>query len=131
MAVLGLAVAAGGCAAPEATFLTPSGTAPTGVERGKRVFLSREQGHCVLCHSVPGVAEAGNVGPALAGVGSRLTADEIRYRIEDITRINPQAVMPAFRRIDGLQRVVPVHADRPILSAPQLEDLVDYLASLK
>ena len=62
----------------------PSGTAPTGVERGKRAFVSREQGHCVLCHSVPGVAVAGNVGPALAGVGSRLTADEIRYRIEEM-----------------------------------------------
>jgi sulfur-oxidizing protein SoxX len=105
-------------------------TPAVGVEKGRRVFVSREQGHCVLCHTVPGVAEAGNVGPPLAGVGSRLTADEIRVRIEDITRVKPDAVMPAFRKIDGV-RVAAAHADRPLLTAPQVEDLVAYLVTLK
>jgi len=120
---VGLAAAIGGCAVqPE----TPA----VGVDKGFRVFVSREQGHCVICHSVPGVQEAGNVGPPLAGVGSRLTADQIRQRIEDITRTHPNAVMPAFRKIDQ-ERVAPAYANRPILTAPQLEDLVAYLVTLK
>ena len=119
----GLAMVMVGCAVqPE----TPA----VGVEKGRRVFVSREQGHCVLCHTAPGITEAGNVGPPLAGVGSRLTADEIRVRIEDITRVKPDAVMPAFRKIDGV-RVAAAHADRPLLTAPQVEDLVAYLVSLK
>jgi cytochrome c2 len=47
---------------------------PGDAGRGREVFVSREGGHCVLCHSAPGVAVAGNVGPPLAGVGARLTA---------------------------------------------------------
>src|ERR1041385_6233181 len=75
--------------------------------RGREIFVSREGGHCVLCHSAPGVAVACNVGPPLAGVGSRLTAGQIRLRIADITRVNPEAVMPTFHRIEGMQRVAP------------------------
>jgi sulfur-oxidizing protein SoxX len=123
LALAAAVVAAGGCAVrPE----TPA----VSLEKGQRVFASRDQGHCVLCHAAPGIEVAGNVGPSLAGVGSRLTADQIRERIEDITKIKPDAVMPAFRKIDG-QRVAAPYTDRPILTAPQLEDLVAYLASLK
>ncbi len=107
------------------------GPGTTDVERGRQVFVSRDQGHCVICHSVPGVAEAGNVGPPLAGIGSRLTASEIRYRVEDITRVSPNAVMPAFGRVEGLQRVAPSHAAKPIMSAAQLDDVAAYLASLR
>lgn len=121
---MAMAVAVAGCAAPAGE------KPPVGVEKGERVFMSRDLGHCVLCHHVPGAKEYGNVGPSLAGVGSRLTPDQIRERIEDITRFNPQAVMPAFRKIDG-ERVAAQYADRPILTAPQVEDLVSYLSSLK
>ncbi len=107
--------------------LGPAGDAA----RGREVFVSREGGHCVLCHRVPGVAVAGDVGPALDGVGARLTAGEIRYRIADITRVNPQAVMPAFHRTEGLSRVAPAYAGRPVLDARQVEDLVAYLGSLR
>jgi len=120
---VGLAAGMVGCAVqPE----TPA----VGVDKGRRVFISRDQGHCVLCHSVPGVTEAGNFGPPLAGVGSRLTPDQIRVRIEDITRVNPDAVMPAFRKIDG-NRVAAAYDGRSLLTAPQVEDLVAYLATLK
>lgn len=105
-------------------------TPPVSADKGFRTFVSRDQGHCVLCHSVPGAETAGNIGPSLAGVGSRLTPDEIRARIEDITRFNPDAVMPAFRKIDQ-ERVAAQYANRPLLTAPQLEDLVAYLATLK
>ena len=99
--------------------------------RGREVFVSREGGHCVLCHAVPGVPLTGNVGPALQGVGSRLTAAQIRLRIADISKVNPEAVMPSFHRTTGLTRVAPTLAGQPVLSAQQVEDLVAYLGTLK
>lgn len=105
--------------------------APGDAARGREVFVAREGGHCVLCHRVPGVAVAGDVGPALDGVGARLSPGEIRYRIVDITRVNPQAVMPAFHRTEGLARVAPAYAGRPVLDAAQVEDLVAFLGSLR
>lgn len=85
----------------------------------------------MLCHSVPGVATAGNVGPALQGVGSRLDAAQIRLRIADITRVNPEAVMPTFHRTEGMVRVAPQYAGKPTLSGQQVEDLVAFLGTLK
>jgi len=99
--------------------------------RGREIFISRDAGHCVLCHSAPGVSVAGNVGPPLAGVGSRLTAGQIRLRIADITRVNPEAVMPTFHRVEGMQRVAPNYSGRPALDAQQVEDLVAWLGTLK
>ena len=99
--------------------------------RGREVFVSREGGHCVLCHAAPGVALAGNVGPSLAGVGSRLSPAQLRLRIADITRVNPDAAMPAFHRTAGLHRVAPAYAGKPALSAQQVEDLVAWLGTLR
>ena len=101
------------------------------VERGRQVFVEREQGHCVRCHAAPGVAEAGNLGPPLAGVGLRLTPAEIRVRVADITQVNPDAAMPAFRKFEGLNRVAPAYANKTLLTESQLDDVVAYLASLK
>ena len=99
--------------------------------RGREVFVSREGGHCVLCHSVPGVSIAGNVGPPLAGVGARLSPGQLRLRIADITRVNPDAVMPAFHRTEGLTRVAPGYAGKPALTGQQVEDLVAWLGTLR
>lgn len=99
--------------------------------RGREVFVSREGGHCVLCHAAPGVALAGNVGPSLGGVGSRLSGGQLRLRIADITRANPDAAMPAFHRTAGLNRVAPAYAGKPALSAQQVEDLVAWLGTLR
>jgi sulfur-oxidizing protein SoxX len=74
---------------------------------------------------------AGNVGPALDGIGARLSPGEIRYRVADITRVNPEAVMPAFHRTEGLSRVAPAYSGKPVLDAQQVEDLVAYLGSLR
>ncbi len=106
--------------------------APSGdVARGREVFVSREGGHCVLCHAVPGVAIAGDVGPPLAGVGSRFTRAQIRMRVADISRVNPAAAMPAFHRTEGLTRVAPEYRGRPVLSGQQVEDVVAWLSTLK
>ena len=107
--------------------LAPAGDAV----RGREVFVAREAGHCVLCHRAPGVAPAGNVGPPLAGIGSRLGAAEIRARIADITRTYPDSVMPTFHRTEGLTRVASAYAGKPVLDAQQVEDLVAWLGTLR
>ena len=99
-------------------------------QRGREVFVARDQGHCVLCHAVPGVA-GGNVGPSLAQVGRRLTGEEIRVRIEDITRVNPNATMPTYHRTDNLTRVAPQYAGKPVLTREQVNDLVAFLSALR
>ena len=101
------------------------------VERGREVFVSREQGHCILCHTIPGVATAGNLGPSLAGVGARLSTAEIRVRVEDIARVNPDAAMPAYHRTDNLTRVAPQYRGKPVLSREQVDDVVSFLATLR
>jgi len=109
-----------------------SSLAPTGdAARGREVFTQREQGHCVLCHAVPGVERSGDVGPSLAGVGTRLTPAQIRLRIADITKVYPDSVMPTFHRTEGLVRVAPQLRGKPALSGQQVEDLVAWLSTLK
>ena len=128
-----LALAAAGCAAVSApgdgiaTAFAPSADAA----RGREVFVTRDAGHCVLCHAAPGVDIAGNVGPPLGGVGSRLVPAQIRLRVADITRVNPDAAMPTFHRVDDLRRVAPEYRGRPVLSGQQVEDVVAWLATLK
>ena len=85
----------------------------------------------MLCHSAPGVDLAGNVGPAMAGIGSRFTAPQLRVRVADITQVHPETVMPTFHRTEGLERVAPELRGKPVLSAQQVEDVVAYLGTLK
>lgn len=101
--------------------------------RGAVVAASRTQGLCVLCHALPGVpaVQAGTVGPPLAGVGARLSADELRARLVTPERFNPQTVMPSYARRDGLERVAGARRGQPLLSERQIEDVVAWLATLK
>ncbi|MEZ6001137.1 sulfur oxidation c-type cytochrome SoxX [Hyphomonas sp.] len=97
--------------------------------RGRETFTSREEGHCVLCHQMAGLdAEfQGNVGPALTGIGARLTAGQIRYRLVDAQGIWPDTVMPSYYRTGGLRQVGKAYQDAPALSAQQIEDIVAFL----
>ena len=99
--------------------------------RGHALVVSRDGGFCVLCHAVPGERLAGNFGPSLAGVGSRLTPAEIRARVADMSAVVPDAAMPSFHRTEGLRRVAPERLGKPILDDGQLDDVVAYLATLK
>ena len=99
--------------------------------RGREVFISRDQGHCVACHSAAGIRPAGNVGPVLDGVASRLTAEQLRQCVVDITRMRPDAAMPAFHRTEGLTRVASDYRGKPVLSREQIDDVVAWLETLK
>ena len=73
----------------------------------------------------------GNIGPSLNGVGSRQTTGQIRQRLIDARKLNPDTVMPPYHVVDGLNRVGHSWQDRPALSAQQIEDVVAFLATLR
>jgi L-cysteine S-thiosulfotransferase len=106
---------------------------PGDVQRGREVAVSRELGNCLLCHRMPISDERfhGNMGPDLAGVAARLSEGQIRLRIIDESRIRPATIMPAYYRVDGFTRVMPVYRGRPILTAEQVEDAVAFLLTLR
>lgn len=107
---------------------------PGDAARGRAIVANRSQGLCLLCHSGPFPEERfqGNLAPSLAGAGSRWTAAQLRLRIADPRRLNPQSFMPAFHDTGTTRhRVAPAFAGKPVLDAQQLEDVVAFLQTLK
>ena len=112
--------------------MAPLTNRPGDPARGKEIVLDPAGGNCLICHPAP-IAEAefqGDVGPDLAGVGSRYGADELRLRVVDARRLNPASVMPAYHRTDGLHRVLKQYRGKPILTRQEVEDVVAYLMTL-
>ena len=101
--------------------------------RGAAIAASRSQGLCVLCHALPGqpAALAGNIGPPLAGVASRLDAAALRARLLAPQRFNPDTVMPAYGRTDGLQQVAAAQRGKPLLDAAQVDGVLAWLLTLQ
>ncbi len=100
--------------------------------RGRSLVEARDPANCVLCHAIPGVATpAGDVGPSLAGMGSRLTPPQLRLRIVDDRRVHPASVMPSYYRVEGLHAVAPNVRGKPILAANEVEDIVAFIETLK
>jgi sulfur-oxidizing protein SoxX len=110
----------------------PLTATPGEADRGREIVLGRE-GNCLLCHAIPDGRERSraNFAPPLAGIGARLTAAQLRLRIVDPTRVNPNAAMPAFYRKDGLDQVTLSFRGQTILTAQQVEDVIAYLRTLK
>lgn len=102
-------------------------------QRGRSVAFDPERGNCTICHQVPGgdARAQGTVGPPLGGVGARLTTGQMRLRLVDGTRINPNTVMPAYHRIDGLNNVGAQWQGKPVLGAQEIEDIIAFLMTLK
>ena len=101
-------------------------------ERGRALVLDRATTACLLCHPGPFGARTlqGTLAPDLAGVGARLNPDELRVRLTDPARFNPDTIMPAYGPAAGLTRVGAAWRDRPILTPAQIEDVVAFLATL-
>ncbi|WP_137180605.1 sulfur oxidation c-type cytochrome SoxX [Roseomonas sp. AR75] len=101
--------------------------------RGAAVVRNRETANCLICHAIPDPTERfmGDIGPPLAGVGTRLTPGQIRLRLVDPTLLNAAAVMPAYHRVAGFVNVDARHRGQPVLTAQEIEDLVAWLATLK
>ena len=101
--------------------------------RGKAIVASRQTGLCLLCHSAPLPEEKfqGTIGPDLKGAGSRNTEGQLRLRIVDSRIFNPDTIMPAYYRRDGLERVAPAFRGKTVLTAEQIEDVVAFLMTLR
>lgn len=101
-------------------------------QRGKAIATGRGEASCILCHAIPGAgAPAGNVGPSLAGVANRLSAGELRARIVDASRANPDTIMPPYGRSQGLFQVAAPYRGKPLLTPAQIDDVVAFLLTLK
>src|SRR5271169_2259147 len=101
--------------------------------RGRAIVLDRRLGACLLCHIGPFPEEKfqGTLAPDLSGAGSRWSAGELRLRVVDPTRLNPDTIMPPYYRVDGLAHVGNAWRGKPILTAEQIEDVVAFLVTLR
>ena len=102
-------------------------------ERGRAIVANRQMGLCLLCHSGPFPQEKfqGTLAPNLKGAGSRSTEGQLRLRIIDASRLNPQTIMPPYYRVQGLVNVAPAFQGKTLLSPEQIEDVVAYLETLR
>ena len=117
-----------GDAIPAALTDTPGDPA-----RGRAIVTSRQTGLCLLCHTGPFPEERfqGSLAPDLAGVGARWSPGQLRLRIVDARRVNPDSLMPAYHRVEGRARVGAAWRDRPLLDAQQVEDVLALLRELR
>lgn len=100
--------------------------------RGERIVRDPNRATCLICHAIPieGEPDPGNIGPPLDGVASRYTAGELRLRLVDPKRLNPETVMPSYFARQGFHRVAPEYRGRSIYTASELEDVIAYLLTL-
>lgn len=106
---------------------------PGDAARGRAIVVNRQLGLCLLCHTGPFPDERfqGNLAPDLAGAGTRWSEGQLRLRIVDASRLNPDTIMPPYYRTQDLTRVAPAFAGKPILTAEQVEDVVAFLTTLR
>ena len=113
--------------------ITPLTAVPGDAIRGRAIVANRQLGLCLLCHTAP-IAEdkfQGDLAPSIAGAGSRWSAAQLRLRIVNSRRVNPDSIMPAYYANEGLTRVGRTWTGKTILDAQQVEDVVAYLLTLK
>lgn len=105
---------------------------PGDVANGRALVANRQLGLCLLCHAGPLPEERfqGNLAPDLAGAGSRWSEGQLRLRLVDARRLNPDSIMPAYFQTEGLSRVAPALRGQPLLNAQQIEDVVAFLRTL-
>ena len=101
--------------------------------RGRAIVVDRRLSACLLCHSGPFPEEKfqGNLAPDLSGVGSRWSPGQMRLRLVDASRLNPDTIMPSYYRVEGLIRLGAAWRGKPILTAGQIEDVVAVLMTLR
>jgi sulfur-oxidizing protein SoxX len=111
----------------------PLASRPGDATRGRAIVANRSVGLCLLCHSGPIPEERfqGTLAPSLAGAGTRWSQAQLRLRIADGARLNPDTIMPPYYRTTDLQHVAKGFEGKTILTAEQVEDVVAYLATLK
>lgn len=110
---------------------TPLTATPGDANAGRNLLVKRENANCILCHGIPEVRFSGNLAPPLTGVGARLSAAQLRLRVADNARVNPNTIMPSYYRTEGLIDVAAQYRGKTVLTAQEVEDVVAYLGTLK
>ncbi len=97
---------------------------------GRTIVMNRQLSACLLCHAgpFPDPHLQGNLAPSLAGVGARLTLEELRSRL---VKPGPDSIMPSYSATTGLNRVGSAWAGKPVLTPSQIDDVVAFLATLR
>ena len=99
------------------------------------MVVERRLGNCLSCHEISVLRKEefhGDIGPSLDGVAGRWGAATLRMIVVNAKKVfGDEAVMPAFYRVDGLNRVRPEFVAKPTLTTQQVEDVVAFLATLK
>ena len=96
----------------------PQMAAADAVEDGKKVAEDRKKGNCFACHDYPGAEQAGNIGPRLENMKSRYPDKaQLRARIWDETKFNPNTIMPPFGK-------------HKILSEDEVDKVTEFFYSL-
>ncbi len=113
-------------AAAQPAELAPLTSVPGDPARGRAVVRDAGKASCLICHAMPIPEEPdhGAIGPSLAGIGSRAGPGALRRRLVDPAADNPGSVMPAYHRVDGLERVLSRLRGQPIYTAQEVEDVV-------
>ncbi len=108
---------------------------PGDPKEGAKVVVERRLGNCLSCHEIDvlrGEEFHGDVGPPLNGVAGRWDTATLRMIVVNPKKVfGEDTVMPAFYRVDGLNRVRPEFVGKPILTAQQVEDVVTFLTTLR
>ena len=100
---------------------------------GRAIVMDRRLGACLMCHAGPFPEERfqGTLAPDLSGAGSRWSEGQLRLRLVDAKRLNPDTIMPPYYRVDGFSRVGSAWRGKPMLTAAQIEDVVAFLSTLR
>lgn len=85
------------------------------LQQGWRILFDQRLGNCAACHSIPN--EAGQksgiqstFAPALDGVATRYSPQQLRQWVLDARKINPDTMMPPFGQMLTPQQVTDVLA---------------------
>lgn len=88
------------------------------INKGREIAADRNRGNCFSCHWAEGAEMAGNIGPPLVKMQQRFPGRQsLKAQIADPRIKNPDTVMPPY-------------GAHGILSALELERVVDYVHSL-
>ena len=91
------------------------------VTMGGCIATDRKGGNCHACHFFKGLEttrlQAGNIAPPLVQLSSRFSKQQLKDRVYDATKLNPNTSMPPFGR-------------NKILSGKEIDLVVEWLATL-
>jgi sulfur-oxidizing protein SoxX len=101
--------------------------------RGRAIVADRQVGLCLLCHTGPFSEQRfqGDLAPDLRGAGKRWSEGQLRLRIVDARKLNPDTIMPPYYVVEGFNRVALPLRGKPLLGAQQIEDVVAFLLTLR